>query len=238
MGSRIAGMGSRIVGAVVLALLACSAASAQSTLPAPPTVPLNNPLPPPMNASRPDLFLATPDTYAPHHDHQARAPFTGFFYGPWGPYPAWAGPVRRHTSVVSNGYLALQVQPAQAQVYVDGLYVGTVNDVVGALHGRPLEAGAHRLELRAPGYDGIAVDVRIDPGQTTLYRGELTPARTPPAPVVAPAATPRPKTFYVISGCYAGDKRPEIGRLPRGCDASKLREVPPLVNRIDRRPHS
>ena len=54
----------------------------------------------------------------------------------------------------------------------------------------------------------------------------------PPAPVAPPtpyiAGTPgRPKTFYVIPGCYAGDRRPEPESLPPGCRISRLRVVPP-----------
>jgi hypothetical protein len=49
---------------------------------------------------------------------------------------------------------------------------------------------------------------------------------TPPAPYVA--GTPgRPKTFYVIPGCYAGDRRPDPGSLAPGCNITRLRVVEP-----------
>ena len=57
-------------------------------------------------------------------------------------------------------------------------------------------------------------------------------------PVVAPAPEPekyvggvpgKPKTFYVIPGCYAGDRPPERDRIPRGCDVRKLRKIPPAT---------
>jgi hypothetical protein len=134
---------------------------------------------------------------------------------------------------VSNGYLGVQVLPTTAQVFVDGLYVGTVNDLRGSRRGQPLAPGAHRLELRAPGYEPVVVDIRIDPGETTIYRGEMTlvPSTPPPAapanptpPSPTPRTTAPAKTFYVIPGCYAGDKRPDVALLPRGCDVSKLRQ--------------
>lgn len=50
------------------------------------------------------------------------------------------------------------------------------------------------------------------------------PAAAPPPPPPAPGV---PKTFYVIPGCYAGDKRPDAGALPRGCDIGRLRTIPP-----------
>jgi hypothetical protein len=52
-------------------------------------------------------------------------------------------------------------------------------------------------------------------------------AAPPPAPAdnrasVAPAAR-RPEKFYVITGCYAGNRPPEPKALPAGCDINKLR---------------
>jgi hypothetical protein len=35
-----------------------------------------------------------------------------------------------------------------------------------------------------------------------------------------------PDTFYVIAGCYAGNQQPDPQRLPKGCDAAKLRTTP------------
>ena len=65
-------------------------------------------------------------------------------------------------------------------------------------------------------------------------------AAAPPAAVAAAAAAPAavpgvPKTFYVIPGCYAGDRRPDPGRLPRGCSAARLRVVPPTFTRVGAR---
>jgi len=130
----------------------------------------------------------------------------------------------------ANGYLQLQVVPASAEVFVDGLYVGNVNDVRQIVPGHSLEPGPHRLELRAPGYESVTVDVRIDPNDTRIYRASLEAAtrREPPAPTVVAAAPPR--TFYVIPGCYAGDKPPKADRLRPGCNTSRLVTVPPVVS--------
>ena len=49
-----------------------------------------------------------------------------------------------------------------------------------------------------------------------------SPSLTPPR--MAPG---KPKIFYVIPGCYAGDRPPALEWLPRGCDASKMRVIPP-----------
>jgi hypothetical protein len=52
-------------------------------------------------------------------------------------------------------------------------------------------------------------------------------AAPPPAPAdnrasIAPAPR-RPEKFYVIPGCYAGNRAPEPNALPAGCDIGKLR---------------
>lgn len=53
------------------------------------------------------------------------------------------------------------------------------------------------------------------------------PAAAPPPPPPPPPAPGVPKTFYVIPGCYAGDKPPDRDALPRGCDIRRLRTIPP-----------
>lgn len=74
-------------------------------------------------------------------------------------------------------------------------------------------------------------------------RGEISDRESreverPPAAAPAPAPVPekyvagapgKPKTFYVIPGCYAGDRPPERDRIPRGCDVRKLRKIPPAT---------
>ncbi len=35
-----------------------------------------------------------------------------------------------------------------------------------------------------------------------------------------------PDTYYVIPGCYAGNHPPDPQRLPKGCDAAKVRTTP------------
>jgi hypothetical protein len=70
------------------------------------------------------------------------------------------------------------------------------------------------------------------PNDRPLREFEAPPAtpgeRATPAPVPAPQlpAAP-PKTFYVIRGCYAGDRRPLPEDLPAGCDLRRLRVIPP-----------
>jgi hypothetical protein len=211
----------------IAALVFSGSASAQDGLRSAslPERTMTNPVP----APRTDLYGAPPGVYAPHFDQLTpglppNVVFPGT-YLPWGPFPEGIDYARAAAQVY--GYLQLQLQPFSAQVYVDGLYVGTVGDLRG---GRRLPIGPHRLEIRAPGYQSISIDFRIDPGQTTFYRTDLTVAAA--TPVAAPAVAANPKTFYVIPGCYAGDRQPDAQRLPPGCQASNVFTLPPVLNRV------
>ncbi len=75
----------------------------------------------------------------------------------------------------AHGNLQLEVAPNIAQVYVDGFYVGTVDDVSRLGAGLTVGAGWHRLQFRAPGYVTPSVNVTIEADRTFTYRGELKP---------------------------------------------------------------
>jgi hypothetical protein len=82
---------------------------------------------------------------------------------------------RPQSPQTAHGTLHLEVGPTTAQVYVDGFYVGTVEDVSRQPTGLDLAAGWHRLEFRAPGYVTPAVNVTIEADRTLNYRRELQP---------------------------------------------------------------
>jgi hypothetical protein len=191
----------------------------------------------------PPSFRAGPLTFAPPDDPRFKDPVLRFdittprpFFGGFAPFeslgvPWWAatgysGPVPFRPP---NGYLQLQVAPAVAEVLVDGFYVGSVNDVRGMAPGYALEPGSHRIELRAAGFEPAAFSVRVASGETIMYRRDLEAAPRPPAPLPAPGV---PKTFYVIPGCYAGDRPPQTVQLPPMCDPAKARTIPPQVNAV------
>jgi len=131
--------------------------------------------------------------------------------------------------VEASGMLRLSVTPARAQVFVDGYYVGTIEDVANR-RGLWLAAGPHRLELRAIGYRTLSVDVVITPRDTLTYEGELefiSPAAPQPSPAPAPAPSGPPiatgsSVMYVIPNCYMGNVPPRPTRLPAGCDIKNV----------------
>jgi len=75
---------------------------------------------------------------------------------------------------LGSGSVRVEVQPPIAQIFVDGEYVGTVEDFKSG-SGLPLEAGVHRVEFRAPGYEPLVVDMRIAAGRRITYRGVMKP---------------------------------------------------------------
>jgi hypothetical protein len=138
----------------------------------------------------------------------------------------------RPTSAGRPGYLVLRVEPAGAEVYVDGFYIGTVRDLAG---GRALPEGPYRLELRAEGFDTTTTDLRVLAGETITLSRSLARTPAPAPPAVAQAAPPAPaRPFYVIRGCYAGSTHPKDVRLPAGCDVKNARVVGPVVNEVTR----
>jgi hypothetical protein len=84
----------------------------------------------------------------------------------------------------------------------------------------------------APQYPNIPgpaqLDARTEEGKNT-QREEI--ARSPPLPSAPPPPIlllpGKPKTFYVIPGCYAGDRPPRLEWLPAGCDSLNMRVIPP-----------
>ena len=145
------------------------------------------------------------------------------YYVPWyEPYPfsreAAAIPVPAPVEQPTpTGRLILGPQPDGAQVFVDGYYAGITDDFSVVHGGGVLEAGQHRIEVSAPGYESLSIDVRIASNQSVTYRGTLK--RIPP-----PVAKSAPMTFYLIPGCYMGNVPPKDARLPASCDLGRVVE--------------
>ena len=71
------------------------------------------------------------------------------------------------------GSLRLKIKPADAQVYIDGYYVGVVDSFDGAFQKLNVDAGPHRVELKAEGYETSEFDVVVTPGDTITYKGDM-----------------------------------------------------------------
>jgi hypothetical protein len=107
---------------------------------------------------------------------------TGAYYDPF--YDPWYGgyystssysqpPDSSSSSYSDEGALRLKIKPRDAEVYVDGYYVGKVDEFDGMFQRLHIEPGSHHIEVRAAGYDTLTFDVKISPEHTTTYQGEM-----------------------------------------------------------------
>jgi hypothetical protein len=109
----------------------------------------------------PDFYGGYPDPY-----------YGGGYYG--GGYYGGGGYGSSTTAANRGvGSLRLKVKPGHAQVLVDGYFVGTVDSFDGVFQRLNVEAGAHKIELRADGYQPTQFEVVVIPGQTITYKGEM-----------------------------------------------------------------
>lgn len=90
-------------------------------------------------------------------------------------YAAPVAPVLVGPRSTFYGGVALEISPDDAAVYVDGVYAGIVRDFDGTASPLTMAAGPHRIELDAPGYNRMAIDVTAIAGQVIPYRGEMQP---------------------------------------------------------------
>lgn len=107
----------------------------------------------------------------------------GYFYDPWmwgyaSPYSYGGGGGYYSGSYYGRsnrdiGAIRLKLKPEHGQVYVDGYYVGEVDSFDGIFQKLNLESGAHRIEIRAEGYETEQFEVMVIPGETITYKGDL-----------------------------------------------------------------
>jgi hypothetical protein len=87
-----------------------------------------------------------------------------------------AAPVLSPVDQAPIGGLQVDVEPRRALVYVDGWYVGLVDEFSGYYRHLDIDAGWHTLEILAPDYEPLIVDVTVAPHRTTTFRGSLNRA--------------------------------------------------------------
>ena len=132
-------------------------------------------VPPPPDV-RPEPFLPTPFIGQPPF-----FTFGRFGFWPWG---AWL-PIPLYTGYTTPGAyeppldgapvggVQLDIDPRRAQVFVDGTYVGLVEDFSGYYHHLELPAGPHDIAVVSPGYEPLALHVLVSPGATMTQRATL-----------------------------------------------------------------
>lgn len=99
--------------------------------------------------------------------------YSPYGYGGYDPYYGGGGGYYSREGYREVGALRLKVKPEHGQVYVDGYYVGEVDSFDGIFQKLQIDAGAHRVEIRAPGYETVQFEVMVLAGETVTYKGDL-----------------------------------------------------------------
>jgi hypothetical protein len=172
----------RIIGAAILALSSAIAFWPQGAAAQPRAVR--------RTPGRPVVVVA-PRYYRPYYYY--RPYFYPGFYSPsyWGlyaqyPYPPYGYPYPLYDIA---GSARLQVTPRNAQVFVDGYFVGIVDDFDGYWQRLHVEAGEHELMFYLEGYHTVRQKVLFRPRSTLriaiamepLAAGEANEPRPTPA---------------------------------------------------------
>jgi PEGA domain-containing protein len=117
-------------------------------------------------------------TIVPYRPYVYRPRFgIGVYYGDGGSYPYGYTPRGYYDPLPGRIYGGLRITdaPREAQVFADGYYLGIVDDFDGMFQHANLEAGTHRIEIQAPGFESVAFDVMVQPGRTITFRAEMYP---------------------------------------------------------------
>ena len=77
--------------------------------------------------------------------------------------------IKKSTLLVPNtGTLCLDVVPASADLYVDGEYMGKVNQFTKAQGCLKLDVGTHTISIRKPGFASYERKIYIGAGEQVL----------------------------------------------------------------------
>jgi len=77
-----------------------------------------------------------------------------------------------------RGGVQLDVLPWRASVFLDGVYVGRVEDFRGYYHHLDAPSGPHQIAIVEQGYEPLILDLIVPAGRTMTHRGTLSEALT------------------------------------------------------------
>ena len=147
-----------------------------------------------------------------------------YFYDPF-----WSGfydyQFRRYPPYPPYGYydqsadLRIQVTPKQAEVYIDGYLVGTVDDFDGAFQRLHVPLGEHEVTIYAQGYRNITQRMLFRPFETYTINDTMKPVAS------GDAGDPRPTP---------SERQPEQAPAPRSAPMGRPGTRAPDRVEIDR----
>jgi hypothetical protein len=105
------------------------------------------------------------------------------FYGPagyGGGYSVYPGnfyeeptPGSSFQEPEATGSIRVRVKPVDGKVYLDGTFMGVVDQFDGLTDHLATTAGSHQIEIRADGYQPLTLSVDVEPDRTITARGTL-----------------------------------------------------------------
>lgn len=134
-----------------------------------------------------------------------------YLYSPWGWYPwypwgfygyyggfsagyGWYGPYSPYGYYAYNGSsLKLEVQPKDAEVFIDGHLAGKVDDFDGFFQRLTVDAGGHDVTIYKPGFRTVTQNIYLQPGSTFKLKYVMEPLGAGEAAEPPPAPRPDPK---------------------------------------------
>jgi hypothetical protein len=152
-------------------------------------------------------YYYAPYYYAPYYYSRF---YWGFGWAPYGWYPAayygqYPYPPYRYASYYEESSLRVQVKPLDAEVYVDGYFVGLVDSYDGVFQRLHLPPGEHLIEVFHERYRPIREEMRFTPRQGYELKREMEPlAPGDPVPL-----RPKPDPSKDANDRDPSDRRPD-----------------------------
>lgn len=100
--------------------------------------------------------------------------------------------------VVQSGSLSISSTPKGAGLYVDNVYQGETNQIVGGL-----AAGSHTVVLKLAGYQTFTNNYNVNAGQTTYASVTMVPVQNPSTGDLQVTSSPSGAAVY-LNGNYQG----------------------------------
>jgi len=115
-----------------------------------------------------DPYPPAPYSY-PSYPYPPQNPSTSY------PPPAYpqSGGVTVQPGATNSAGVSFEITPSDADVYVDGVYVGRVSNFGPNYEPLSVTPGRHHIELRRPGYQTLTIDADAIAGEVIPYQGTM-----------------------------------------------------------------
>jgi hypothetical protein len=123
----------------------------------------------------PPYPYAYPDSPYPYPDYRPSASPSSAYPNNPAPAPPAQGAigVAPGSPQRSSGGISFEITPGNAQVYVEGQYVGLVSAFSPTDQPLTLPPGRHHIEIRLVGYQTMTFEAEVTSGQVVPYQGTL-----------------------------------------------------------------